>query len=234
MNISFREDGNEVAFVVADYLPAHTTALEASYYSFEEGSYVKRFSKDSHNLEDAKGAFARHAEEMFSQIAGLRPVPWEDALLAFIEKIQGTGIDWWLTGSCATCLRGIDLRPHDLDIMLRSKDIDKLNQVFRGHIVEPIRSSQGWVVDYFGVLFLNARIDLAFDPQPFVDDPEPADFGPYAMDHLEEVLWRDHTVRVPPLDLQLRVNQRRGRSDRVRAIRDHLAGRSNTDQDGVQ
>jgi hypothetical protein len=151
-----------------------------------------------------------------------RKVRWEEALLGFIDRLSGTDIDWWLTGSCAACLRGVSIEPHDVDIMLRSKDIDRVNDIFADYVIEPIRSSKGWVVANFGVLFMNARIDLAFDPEYFVDSPDPADFGPHAMKNLEELNWKGHIVRIPPLELQLQVNKRRGRNDRVKSIEDYL------------
>lgn len=106
--------------------------------------------------------------------------------------------------------------------MLNSKDIDKIKSIFGDYIVEPITSSKGWVVDYFGVLFLNARIDLAFDPQNFADKPEPCDFGLYAMNNIETVVWNGNIVKVLPLELQLQVNKRRERYERVKAIEDYL------------
>jgi hypothetical protein len=61
-------------------------------------------------------------------------------------------------------------------------------------------------------------VDLAFDPQPALDQPEPSDSGPYARDHLEEVVWRGTQIKVPPLQLQLATNLRRGRTARAEAI----------------
>ncbi len=106
--------------------------------------------------------------------------------------------------------------------MLHSEDIDRVNELFADCIVEPIRSSKGWVVTNFGVLFMGARIDLAFDPEDFVDIPEPADFGPYAMKNLEVISYKGQRVKIPPLELQMQVNRRRGRDDRVVAIEKHL------------
>lgn len=159
---------------------------------------------------------------MFLQMGHLKEVKWEKALLSFINKVKDYDIEWWLTGSCALAVRGISTMPHDVDIMLNSKDIDKIKNIFSDFIVEPIISSKGWVVDYFGVLFLNTRIDLAFDPQEFVDNPEPSDFGIYAMNNTEMVQWKGNIIKVPPLELQLQVNKRRKRYDRVKTIEDYL------------
>lgn len=222
MRICFDEDGADVRFVISDYLPQYNKVFEQALYSLKNGSYVKRFPKDTSGIEKAKANFAEHAEEMFAQMGNFVEVPWEGALADFADKVNGSGIDWWLTGSCATCIRGVPLRPHDVDIMLNSMDIDKIRHLFADRIVEPIVSTKGWVMDYFGVLFMGARIDLAFDPVDFVDNPHPADFGPFAMRHLEEIEWRGRLIKVPPLDLQLHANRRRGRHDRAALIEDHL------------
>ncbi len=222
MKIFFKEEENNVLFIVSNFSPEYKDVIESSFFSLEDGVYVKRFSKDIENLDIIKSNFEKYAEDMFGQMGYFKKVCWEDALLDFINKVEGTGIDWWLTGSCATCLRGIAVQPHDIDIMLNSKDIGKINDIFADFIVEPIRSTKGWVVSNFGVLFMKARIDLAFDPEDFVDNPEPVDFGPYAMKNLEEIKWNNKIIRIPPLDLQLQVNKRRGRNDRVKAIEDYI------------
>lgn len=183
---------------------------------------MKKYPKNIDNIDKIKMNFKNYAEEMFLQMGHLKEVKWEKALLSFINKVKDYDIEWWLTGSCALAVRGISTMPHDVDIMLNSKDIDKIKNIFSDFIVEPIISSKGWVVDYFGVLFLNTRIDLAFDPQEFVDNPEPSDFGIYAMNNTEMVQWKGNIIKVPPLELQLQVNKRRKRYDRVKTIEDYL------------
>jgi hypothetical protein len=223
LKISFKEDEKNIAFVISEYPDEYKSIIESQYYSFEHGSFVKRYPSNIDNIENVKVNFKKYAEEMFLQMGYLKEVQWEKALLAFIKKANDNDIEWWLTGSCALCVRGIPVIPHDVDIMLNSKDIDKINSIFSDYIVEPITSSKGWVVDYFGVLFLNARIDLAFDPQEFVDKPEPSDFGLYAKNNLEKVIWNGNVIKVPPLDLQLQVNRRRERYDRVKIIENYLS-----------
>jgi hypothetical protein len=226
IKISFSEDEKGVFFKVSDYPKEYEDVLKNSYYSFDEQGCYKKFNKPIDNIEQVKINFASYAEDMFAQQGYFKPVLWEDALLAFIEKVKDKDIDWWLTGSCATCVRGIDIGPHDVDIMLKSKDIEKMKEMFREYIVEPIVDSKGWVVDYFGVLFMNARIDIAFDPQEWVDSQSKADFGPYASNHLEEVVWKGNIIKVPPLKLQLEANKNRQRFDRVKAIENFLLNNS--------
>ncbi len=223
MNIEFAEDEKTLTFVVTD-CDKYGEILESQFYSKHNGQYTKSFPKtEIRDIQMLKQNYLRYAEAMFLQMGYFQHVPWQAALLRFIERIEGHDISWWLTGSCALCLRGIDVKPHDVDIMLDSSDLEKVRDIFSEYTVEPIISSKGWVVRYFGVLFLEARIDLAFDPEEFVDIPQPVDFGPYAMKNLEKVQWLGKTVRLPPLDLQLEVNKRRGRSDRVKAIEEFIA-----------
>ena len=228
MRISSREEDSDVLFVISEFSPEYREVFENAYYSLEDGCYVKRFPRDTPNISRIRDNWGNYAEEMFAQMGYFQTARWEEALLGFMDRVKGTDIGWWLTGSCATCLRGVDLQPHDVDIMLHSEDIDRVGQLFADCIVEPIRSSKGWVVANFGVLFMGARVDLAFDPEDFVDNPHPADFGPYAMRNLEEVDWRGQTVRVPPLELQRQVKKRRGREDRAAAIEELLNRRCRT------
>ena len=74
----------------------------------------------------------------------------------------------------------------------------------------------------FGVIFLYARIDIASDPQDSLDDPEPVDCGPYAKRNLEELVWNGYVIKVPPIELQLNVNRRRERLDRVELIEAYM------------
>ena len=159
---------------------------------------------------------------MFDQVGYFKTTPWEKALFDFADSLRNTGINWWLTGSCAVCLRGILLKPHDIDIMVNSSDVQKISDLFSDFIFEPIRDTSGWVTKDFGVLFTTARIDIASDPVASLDDPVPVDCGPYARDHLEKVEWKGITIKVPPLQLSLNANRRRGRMDRVKAIEEYL------------
>lgn len=223
MKISFNEDAKNILFTISEYPEGYRNILESQYYSLESGNFVKRYPRGVRNIEKIKTNYRKYAEEMFLQMGYFEEVQWEKALQSFIDKIKDYDIDWWLTGSCALCVRGISVMPHDVDIMLNSKEIDKIEDIFSDYIVEPIISSKGWVTDYFGVLFLYARIDLAFDPQEFADKPYPCDFGVYAMNNLESIMWKGKNIKVPPLELQLQVNRRRKRYDRVKAIEDYLS-----------
>lgn len=223
MKFSIEECDDDIIFRIYDFDSKYENVLKMCFYQFDEGSYIKRFPKETRYIDKIKTHFVHNAQAMFDQLGYFKPIPWEKALLEFIEKVEDTEIDWWLTGSCATCIRGIPFAPHDIDIMVDSKDVDRISALFSDYLIEPIIDTKGWVTKDFGVLFFHVRIDIASDPQESLDDPEPADCGPYAKRNLEELVWNGHKIRVPPLELQLNVNRRRERFDRVALIEDYMS-----------
>jgi hypothetical protein len=222
MKISFEEKENEVIFRIDDVDVKYYQVLKDCYYQQAGKSYFKKFPKDSKDLLIIQHNFSLYADKIFGQAGHFLPVPWEKALSEFIERLNESEINWWLAGSCAACIRGIPIKPHDVDIMIDSKDVEKIYSRFLDCIVEPIIDTRGWVTKGFGVIFLHARIDIASDPQPAADIPTPSDFGPYAKQHLKTVTWKGVQIKVPPLYLYLNTNKQRGRFDRVNLIEKYL------------
>ncbi len=215
--------GESVVFRVSEFDPKYVPVLEACAFARQGDAFTKSYPASAPNIDRIVVRFRGHAEEMFDQMGYFAPVPWERALSEFADRVEGTGADWWLTGSCAVCVRGIPLNPHDVDIMIASADVPLFNEIFADDLIEPLIPCSGWVAKDFGVIFRHARIDIASDPQAFVDTPEPVDFGPYAGEHLEEVRWQGLTLKVPPLALSLNVNKKRGRTERAETIAHYLA-----------
>jgi hypothetical protein len=222
MKISFDDVGGEVIYRVSDFDLKYEEVLKGCYYQPDGTGYVKRFPNSCKYLANMKNRYSVKAKEMFDQLGRFAEVPWQDALKDFCKITNGSQLKWWLTGSCATRLRGIDIEPHDLDVMIDSRDVSRVIELLKDCLIEPIVDTDGWVTKDFGVAFLHARIDIASDPSASLDQPDPADCGPYAKDHLEKVFWEGFEIMVPPLELQLNVNRRRGRMDRVTKIAAHM------------
>jgi hypothetical protein len=193
------------------------------FYEKVDDAYIKRFPASTPDLDKIMAHYEKYAEEMFLQLVYQRPIPWEKGLLDFVRRVSHSDVDWWLTGSCAVCLRGISLSPHDVDIMVDSRSVDLIRALFRDNIIEPIIDTNGWLTKDFGVLFLDCRIDIASDPQGSLDEPEPVDCGPYAKSMLESIDWNGYEVRIPPIELQLNANRRRQRIERVKLIEEYIS-----------
>ena len=63
------------------------------------------------------------------------------------------------------------------------------------------------------------------DVSDSVDSTNVTDFGPIAGSHLEVINWHGKKMRVPPLELQLKVTERRGLTERVEKIRRFMNGK---------
>jgi hypothetical protein len=237
MRIEFVEVGETVRFELHDVDPSLAQVLQQSFWDHQDGVWHRPYPASAPHLDRVRQHFRAHAEEMFRQMAYQRPVLWADALLAFADRARSAGIAWWLTGSVAACVRGVPLSPHDVDIMVDHDQIPTVSEAFADVFIEPLVDTGGWVTRDFGVLFLHARVDIASDPSALLDDPEPGDCGPYARDRLQVVHFRGHEILVPPLDLQVAVNRRRGRHERADLLQAHLdrgdSGRPGPDRDQV-
>ena len=222
MKINFEESNNDMVFRISEFDAKYEDVLKMCFYSHDGDSYSKGFPKDTKYLDKIMTRFFDHAQEMFDQLGYFAPIPWERALLEFAKEVEDSDVNWWLTGSCAVCVRGTPLHPHDVDIMVDSDDVERISDIFSDYLIEPIIDTGGWVTKEFGVIFKHARIDIASESQAVLDEPEPIDCGPYAKANLECVVWEGYPIRVPPLQLSLNANRRRGRSERVIAIEDFL------------
>jgi hypothetical protein len=177
------------------------------------------YPADTPGLETCWQNFTSCADLMLRQAARLEPVPWRETLRELCRRAWALESDWWLTGSAALAVRGASIEPGDVDLVCSDEGAVRMGTVFADALIEPVvRADSGWISDYWGRAFLTARLEWIGSPRPSVDVPLPCDFGPVAASRLETVTWEDWQLRVPPLDLQRAVSQRRGLADRVALI----------------
>ena len=177
--------------------------------------FVRRLSATGDVLR-THANFARHLPEMLLQSARRRPVPWWQALEVFLKRVESSSLRWFLYGSGALAVRGIDVGPGDLDF--RVDDARLAGTLFEDLLVEPVTAMTGWIADSGGRAFSGCLFEWIAGVHADVDHPDPQEQGPTAAARLERVRWHGHEVPVAPLDLQLAVNRRRGLTDRVRKI----------------
>lgn len=212
--------GSNALFVLTEVAPELHDAVRGLYYQPVEAGFAKTFPRDTPQLDGIYQHFERHAADMVLQAAHRQAVDWPRALDALLQRLAGERIEWYLVGSVALALRGIDVQPHDLDLVVSDDEGgERLSELLADHLIEPVQRSPGWIWNSFGRAFLHARIEWVARVNPQADQPEPSDFGPAAAQRLENVGWRGADIRVPPLDLQLAVAQRRGLGERAELIR---------------
>jgi len=219
MRTIYRTGDDRAYFVVADLDSAyHESARQLGFEPVEDG-WARAFPAASPHLDRAYENFARCAEEYILQRAGARPVPWQRALETFLRLVEGRPIAWWLVGSAALSVRGLDVAPGDLDLVVDDASARPLGDALLDYLIEPVVPVHGWVCNWFGRSFPGACLEWVGGVDGRADTPQVSDFGPAAVRRAERVLWHGYRVPIPPLDLQLAVNERRGRHERAALIR---------------
>ncbi|MGB8215529.1 MAG: hypothetical protein WCE68_18410 [Anaerolineales bacterium] len=224
MKTACKTEGSQTSFIVTDVEPAYLDAVRGLYYGPIAGGFGKTYPADTPHLEHIYRNFEQSAQEMVLQAARVHPVEWDKALSAFLQAIEGANINWWLTGSAALAVRGLDILPGDLDLVVDDAGASKLGELLLDHLVEPLQPSPGWIWNWFGRAFWYARLEWVGRVNASADSPQLVDFGPAAAKRLEVVEWRGKEIRLPPLDLQLEVSRRRGLPERAEKISRFLSG----------
>ncbi|SRR5579875_313245 len=219
MRISSRTTGDKTYFILSDLdSQEQEGARNLAFTPYEDGLAIV-YPASAPHMDVFYQQFARVAEEMILQKAGARPVPWDQALLALLQRLEGKDIHWWLIGSAALAVRGLDVLPGDLDLVTDDAGSHLLGEVLFDALVGPVEDARGWISRWFGRAFLHARIEWIGAPIPESDHQGVTEFGPTAESQLESLSWRGYALRVPPLTIQLAVNERRGLNERVQKIK---------------
>jgi hypothetical protein len=211
--------GERARFVVGASDRLYQDRLEhLGYLGIGDDRFATLWFPGTHRTAAYYERFAASIEPMVLQSARLVRVPWEDALLEFLRRVEGSELRWWLYGSAALAVRGLDVEPGDVDVSV--DDAALAGRIFDDLLVTPVLELQDWAAKYTGRAFHGAIFEWLSDPHPEDDDPaDPNEQGPFVADRLETVEWHGRRIPVPPLTVQLAACERRGLDDRVQLIR---------------
>jgi len=214
----------QIYFVVSEVDDSLQETLKHLVYSPFEDGFARAFPANTPHLDQIYENFERYMPDLVSQAAGLQPVPWENCLMTVLERLEGQDLKWWLVGSGALAVRGLPVKPHDVDLVVQDQGSARLSALLLDYQVEPVSNSPGWIWDWFGRCFLQVRLEWVGDVNAQAEQNAPADFGPTALERSETVYWGGYEIKVPPLDLQLAVSERRGLTERANLIRSLIMG----------
>ena len=219
MRTLLRTEGTRSSFIIADLDPAYAEVAQDLGYEETEAGFAKTFPADTPHITSIFEQFSHCAEEMILQAANVHAVPWQEALLALLQRIEQKNMNWWLVGSAALAARGLKIVPHDIDLCTDDAFAHTLGVLLGDCLIEPVQDVRGWVCNWFGRAFLHTRIEWVGGVDEHLDDDEISDFGPIAASRKETITWHGYKIQVPPLDLQLMVSERRGLTNRVEQIK---------------
>jgi hypothetical protein len=210
MKTRFEKGAETTFFVIEELDPAFREEVLGLYYTPFEDGFAKQFPTNTQHLTHIYQRFSRYAEEMIMQSAGLRPVPWESAFTSFMDIMEGESIKWRLAGSVGLAIRGIDVTPRDIDLAVDNVGAQKLGKLLLDYLVEPVVPTTGWIANWFGRAFMQARVEWVG-----VDNP-------FDLEGLEELEWGGKAIQAPPLEMHLEEDKQRGLLERAGKIEKYL------------
>jgi len=213
-----KTEGMQTSFVISDLDPIYNDAVRGLFFTPYEGGFAKTFPANTLHLDIFYRHFAQTLEELILQAARIHPAPWEQALLAFMQKAEQQDIRWYLAGSAALAVRGLDVAPRDLDLVTDDAGAHALGDLLFDALIQPVEDSRGWISNWFGRAFFHTRIEWIGGVSQAVDEHRTTEYGPAATNRLETINWQGYDILIPPLDIQLEVSRRRGLDERVRKI----------------
>lgn len=154
--------------------------------------------------------FARLGQSMFE---GMLDCKWMSALLTFAKKCRDNNIEWYVFGSICEVVRGLNINPHDIDIIVHTRDFYKIKDIFLDFVIEPFVDNKGtWLVRYFGRLCLDGVLfDIVADDKMNIENHE-----------YDKVLWNEYDILVEPFQNRYNLEIKRGREDRIKAMEAYL------------
>jgi len=198
-----KTEGMQTSFIISDLDPIYDDAVRELFFTPHENGFAKTFPTNTPHLDVFYRHFAQTAEEIILQTARIHPAPWEQALLAFLQKIEQQDIQWYLAGSAALAARGLDVTPRDLDLIVDDAGAHALGVLLFDTLIQPVEDSRGWISNWFGRAFLHTRIEWIGGVREDVDEHGMTEYGPAAASRLETINWQGYEVPVPPRDIQL-------------------------------
>ena len=215
--------GERAQFLVQTDDPAYRRVLADLAFDHQGDGFVRSFPAEARGLHESYLRFKLTLDDVLAQAAGRRLPPWDDALDAVALRLRAARTDWFLAGSAALAVRGIDIVPRDLDLVVA--DAAGAIEALADVQIEPVSVNRpgSWIAQWFGRAFLHARVEWIAGVDPEIDVyGSPNEYGPRAASRLETVRWREHELAVAPLEVQLAVTEHRGLAARAEEIRDFI------------
>lgn len=147
------------------------------------------------------------------------------------EAFNKNGIEWYIVGSVGDALRGINVSPFDIDLVVFTGDFARVKatcyQNFPDSIIAPF-TEHGYInpLKYFGRMFLaGAMVEIASD-RIWDMDSRAQGFGRFVspISGYESASWQGYAVNLEAVELRRQIEIARGRPDRVAAIEAFMEG----------
>jgi len=216
------ETETEFIFCVEDAEGKIYENLQADRYwtKTEDDKFIKIYPMDT-GWDDAWYLIQKDKEAIIKNFARLGQswlegvFDWKNVLLLLAQKFSENGIEWYIIGSISEAVLGVDVKPHDMDIIVHTRDFYKIKDLFPEYVVEPFGDNKGnWIVRYFGKLCIDgASIDIAADDKMNMENHK---------HRYEKISWNGYDIYIEPIQDRYQVELERNREGRIKAIEAYL------------
>jgi hypothetical protein len=215
MRITTDMEGSWRTLLVMDADPGQRRALAELGFGPD---LVLRYPPDTRYFDRAVANLRRDLDEMVQQKITGTPAGWAWALDDLLCRAGQARIPLALVGSAALAARGVGVRPGDIDVITTTEGADMLADSYQETLVMPLATSPGfgrWSRAFTGGI----RVEWLGNPARAQEGSWPLAGSAWTVaSPLEEVSWKNRILRVPPLEVQRRVEVYRQRPGRVTAI----------------
>jgi len=184
---------------------------------------VYRYPPGTLYVERAVANLQRTLDDMVRQKIDKTPADWRAAFRDLLGRAEQIAIPFAVVGSVALAVRGVDVCPGDIDVLTTPEGADALGESYRDVLVVPVATEPGF--GRWGRAFTGGiRVEWLGTPTAVQEGPWPLAAAEWSVaSPFDEIRWENRTLRVPPLELQRRVEAHRHRLDRVAAIDEYLS-----------
>ena len=196
-----------------------------------DGKFLMSFPQNAfsnqHEKELISSNFSRLGQAMFE--SSLSGFDWKKPLEMLAQKLNENGIEWYIVGSVGDVLRGVAVKPFDIDTVVFTNDFYKAKDVcylnFPDSVIAPFTENQNVCpLKYFGRLFLaGAMIDVAADESWNLESRQQGFWG-YSnlISKYEKVSWNGCDVYLESLQFRHQIEIARKRGDRIKAFEEYM------------
>jgi len=191
-------------------------------------SYSQNAFSDQREKELISNNFSRFGQAMFE--SSLSGFDWKKPLELLAQKFNENGIEWYIVGSVGDAIRGVDIKPFDIDIVVHTRDFYRAKEICYDSfpdsvIIWPFAENEAInPLRYFGRLFLaGALIEVAADETWNLESRQQGFYGfTSPVSQYEKASWNGHAVYLESLQLRYQIEKARNRKDRVKALKKYF------------
>ena len=207
-------------------------------------SYPQSAFSDQREKELISSNFSRLGQEMFKK--SLSVIDWKTPLEMLAQKFNESGIEWYIVYSAGDALRGVDVKPFDIDIVVHTRDYYKAKDIcyfnFSDSVIAPFTGCEDISpskyfenrmeyfinpLKYFGRMFLTGvMIEVTADELWDLESRQPEHkktewFG-YEHSEYEKIVWRGYSIYLESLQHRYQIEMARNRQDRIKAFDEYM------------